>query len=106
MLVDTRLGKLFVEVRGEGTPLCLWHSLLCDGGMWRHQVPALAERYRVINIDAPGHGRSATVRAPFSLDDCVDAAITILDALEVEAAHWAGLSWGGMVALRLALTHR
>ena len=35
--------------------------------MWKAQVAALRERYRVINIDAPGHGRSSAVRQPFDM---------------------------------------
>ncbi|MFK7992009.1 MAG: alpha/beta fold hydrolase [Sandaracinaceae bacterium] len=105
MLIDTRLGRLFVEVRGEGPPLVLWHSLLCEGGMWRFQVPALAERFRVINIDAPGHGRSAPIRRGFSLEECAHAATEVMDALDVESAHWAGLSWGGMTGMRVALAY-
>ncbi len=103
MLVDTRVGRLFVDVRGDGTPLVLWPSLLTDGGMWRFQVPALAERYRVITIDPPGHGRSERRERPFSLEDCADAVLEILDALELDRVHYAGLSWGGMTGMRMAL---
>lgn len=105
MLVETRLGRLFVEERGEGAPVFLWHSLLCDGGMWRFQVPRLAEHYRILNVDGPGHGRSSPIRRPFTLWDCADAAVEVMDALEIERVHWVGLSWGGMVGMRLALTY-
>lgn len=103
MIIDTRLGGLFVERRGDGPPLLLWPSLLCDGGMWRRVLEPLAERFDVINVDGPGHGRSAKVRRAFSLEDCAEAAVAVLDALSVERAHVAGLSWGGMMAMRLAL---
>jgi 3-oxoadipate enol-lactonase len=105
MLIETRLGRLFVEEQGAGTPVVLWHSLLCDGGMWRHQVSALSARHRVINIDAPGHGRSAKIDRRFTMEDCADAAVEILDALAIERAHWIGLSWGAMTGMRLALRH-
>ncbi|MBX3268940.1 MAG: alpha/beta fold hydrolase [Sandaracinaceae bacterium] len=106
MLVETRLGRLFVEVRGEGTPLVLWPSLLTEASMWRFQIPALRARSRTIAIDPPGHGRSAPVRRPYTLEDCVDAACAVLDAVGVEGpADWAGLSWGGMTGMRLALRH-
>ncbi len=105
MRIDTSLGGLYVDAHGEGEPVVLWHSLLCDGGMWRLVEPALAERYRVISIDGPGHGRSAPIHAPFTLEDCADAAVEVLDALEVDRAHWVGLSWGGMTGMRLALAH-
>lgn len=103
MLVETRCGRLFVEVRGEGPTVILWHSLLCDGGMWVGQGEALAARYRVVNIDAPGHGRSSPSRRAYSLEDCVDALFDVMDALDAPRATLVGLSWGGMVGLRAAL---
>lgn len=106
MLIDTRVGRLFVEDSEQGAPLVLWPSMLTDGSMWRFQVPALREAgFRTIVIDPPGHGRSERVRRAYSLEDCADAGVEILDALEVEAADWAGLSWGGMAGMRLALRH-
>jgi len=103
MLVQTRCGRLFVEVRGDGPAVVLWHSLLCEGGMWVGQVGPLAERYRVINIDAPGHGRSAPSTRAYSLEDCVDALFEVLDAVNERSAALVGLSWGGMVGMRAAL---
>lgn len=70
--------------------------------MWDPQVPALAERFRVVRYDARGHGRSPVPDGPYSLDDLVDDAIALLDRLGVAAAHVVGLSLGGMTAMRLA----
>ena len=42
MLIETQCGRLFVDVRGDGPTICLWHSLLADGGMWDGVVAALA----------------------------------------------------------------
>jgi 3-oxoadipate enol-lactonase len=106
MLIETRCGRLFVEEHDPelpGTPVVFWHSLLCDGGMWKAQIDALSGRVRAINIDAPGHGRSAPSKAPYTMDDCVAAALEVLDALKIERCKWVGLSWGGMVGMRLAL---
>jgi 3-oxoadipate enol-lactonase len=105
MLVDTRCGRLFVHESGDGPPVVLWHSLLCDTGMWRFQIPKLAERYRVLSIDGPGHGRSGITHTQYSLDDCVEAALAVLDAAEIDRCAWVGLSWGGMVGMRLAARH-
>ena len=103
-LVDTVCGRLFVEVSGAGPDVVLWHSLLCDGGMWEPQVRELSEHWRVINIDAPGHGRSAPTTRPYTLDDCVTAAEEVIDQVgEGRLVSWCGLSWGGMVGMRLAL---
>ena len=89
---------------GAGRPVVLGHSFLCSGTMWREQVPALAESYRVINVDLRGHGRSSEVTQSFSLYDAVSDVVAVLDAAGIEKAVWCGLSMGGMIALRAALT--
>ncbi|MFI5301649.1 MAG: alpha/beta fold hydrolase, partial [Polyangiales bacterium] len=87
MRVATALGSLFVEDSEElghpsdGKPtILLWHSFLHHGGMWREQLPMLRDRFRVLNVDAPGHGRSEPVRRDFNMTDCAQAALDVLDA--------------------------
>ncbi len=88
---------------GAGRPVVLGHSFLCSGKMWREQVPALAEKYRVLNLDLRGHGKSSEVTRPFSLYDAVSDVVAVLDKVGIGQAVWCGLSVGGMVALRAAL---
>jgi len=96
--------RIYFDDLGSGPPVVLGHSLLCSGEMWGPQVPALAEQYRVINIDQRGHGRSGHLTEPFDLYDMVDDVVAVLDELGVNHAVWAGLSIGGMVAIRAAVT--
>jgi 3-oxoadipate enol-lactonase len=96
--------RFHFEDVGSGPPVVLGHSFLCSGEMWASQIEPLAERYRVINIDARGHGRSGKLSVPFDLYDMVADVVAVLDALEIERAVWAGLSIGGMVAMRAAVT--
>ena len=106
MLIETKAcGRLFVEQRGKSTGpvLVFWHSLLCDGGMWEPVTRELEDQYRIVNIDAPGHGRSSHTRTPYTMDDSVDAAVAVLDELAITRCAWIGLSWGGMVGMRLGL---
>lgn len=109
MYVPTRIGRWFYEERGakrrEGdATIVLWHSFLCDGGMWDGQLADLSALGRVIVFDGPGHGKSEP--APkFSLDDNTRALVDALDELAPGPVVMAGLSWGGMLAMRLALIH-
>lgn len=95
--------SLFYEVSGAGPPVVLGHSFLCSGEMWAPQVGALAERHRVVNVDLRGHGRSGPMDRPFNLYELVDDVLAVLDQEGINRAVWAGLSIGGMVALRAAL---
>ena len=95
--------RIFFEESGCGVPVVLGHSFLCSGAMWEGQVTDLAESHRVVNIDYRGHGRSGAISSSFDLYDLVDDTLAVLDRLGIEQAVWAGLSIGGMVALRAAL---
>ena len=102
--VESHGIRIQFEDVGSGPQVVLGHSFLCSGEMWAPQVGPLAERYRVVNIDQRGHGRSGNVTEPFDLYDMVADVVAVLDTLEIERAVWAGLSIGGMVAMRAAIT--
>lgn len=95
--------KIYYEVSGSGPPVVLGHSFLCSGEMWKPQLPFLGGQNTVINIDLRGHGRSGEICRDFDLYDLVEDVLAVLDQLGVDQAVWAGLSIGGMVALRAAV---
>ena len=80
----------------------LSNSLGATRGMWDPQVPALAERYRVVTYDTRGHGESPAPAGPYTLDDLIDDVIALLDEVGASRAHVIGLSLGGMTGMRLA----
>ena len=50
---------LYYETSGTGFPLVLAHGYCTSINLWQHQMPLLAQRYRVIAYDARGHGLSS-----------------------------------------------
>jgi pimeloyl-ACP methyl ester carboxylesterase len=100
---DSHGIKIHYQDEGKGPPMLLLHSFLCSGEMWREQVAPLAQGHRVLNVDLRGHGSSGPIERPFELRELVDDALAVLDDAGVERAYWAGLSVGGMTALRAAL---
>ena len=73
--------------------------------MWRHQIRALHDNgWRTLATDPPGHGRSNGPGRPFTMDECAEAALQILDATGTHApVAYLGTSWGGFVAPRIAM---
>jgi len=74
--------------------------------MFAPQVDALRSKYRCITWDERGHaGTAADALAPFSYYDSADDLAALLKHLGIERAVLAGMSQGGFLSLRCALTH-
>ncbi len=88
---------------GSGPPIVLLHGLEMDRSLFDHQVEALRDRYRVVTIDAPGHGESALVPLGIDFYGYADMVAGVADQLGIGPAVWGGQSMGGFTILRLAL---
>ena len=95
----------FTDSGGSGEAVLLAHAIGCDHRMWGPIADRLAQRFRVIAMDARGHGKSPVPSRPYSLEILADDAALLLDKLGVAKAHWVGLSMGGMVGQAFALRH-
>ena len=92
-----------VTGHGDAPVLVLSNSLGSTLAMWDPQAASLAERFRLVRYDTRGHGSSPIPPSPYSIDDLGTDVIELLDHLDVERAHVAGLSLGGMTAMWLAI---
>lgn len=99
--------ELAHEVVGpaDGPPVVLAHSIGTSRIVWRAVADELAsaDGARVILLDHRGHGESPIPDGPYALADLAADLVALLDRLEVERAAVAGVSLGGMVAMRAAL---
>src|SRR5689334_16875427 len=94
-------GELAVEVAGRGNPVILVHGWGVDRRMWAHQAAAFRRQFTTITYDRRGCGQS-TAPADHALElEDIDA---ILDELKLKATGIVGMSQGGRVAMRYALT--
>lgn len=100
--VTVQGAPLYYEVRGDGPPLLLIHAGVADSRMWDPQWETLSAEYRLIRFDMRGWGRSTPPDAPFAHHE--DARL-LLDHLDIESAHVAGVSFGGRVAIDFALAY-
>lgn len=103
--IHTNLGDLHVERYGAGPAVLCWPSLFCDGRTLRPMADELSRDHLVLQLDGPGHGKSGGVERRFTMEDCADAAMQVLDAVGVARAAWVGSAWGGHVGVVAALRH-
>lgn len=91
---------------GRGEPVVLLHGILDSHRSWRRTATRLAQRYRVLLPDLPGHGLSGRPDAPYTLGWHCDVLSAWMQAIGVDAAHICGHSYGAGVAMYLLLDHR
>lgn len=89
---------------GEGPAVLFSHGFLMDRTMFSPQVEVLEDRYRCIRWDEPGFG-GTPVPGEFDYWDLADLAVGLLDRLDVDRASLVGMSQGGYLSLRAALSH-
>ena len=102
--VDAPTGQVHVyDTGGEGTPLLLFHQSPTSSIDFFGVFPALqAAGLRLIAIDAPGMGLSDAPDRPSHMDDFVDAAFAVMDALKIERADAVGHHTGAQIAIEAA----
>ncbi|MDQ0218646.1 alpha/beta fold hydrolase [Peribacillus cavernae] len=98
--VDSNGIKVHYNVKGTGEPIVFLHSLGAKSELWDQQVEYFQDNYKVITIDARGHGKTDSC-IPFKVEDCAYDVKAILDYLDIDKAHIVGISMGGHMALEL-----
>lgn len=105
--LDRGDARLYFEDSGSGTPILLTHGFGASTGMWRGQVEAFQDRYRLIPWDMRGHGQT---ECPLDLSHYSQALTdddmaSLLDHLEIDKAVIAGHSLGGFMSLSFNVAH-
>jgi pimeloyl-ACP methyl ester carboxylesterase len=99
---DIEATSIHYEGRGQGYPVAAIHAGIVNMAMWDEQMDALSEYYQMIRYDIRGWGKSAENDQDYSDHGDLYA---LLSFLEVEKAVLIGASFGGGVAIDLALAY-
>jgi len=100
--VDYGDVRMHAVAQGSGPPVLLVHGFAQSHRTWAANMDALARRYRVMAIDLPGFGASTKV-ALGSLEQFENFLAYLLESQGLTSAHVVGHSFGGLLALGLAL---
>jgi pimeloyl-ACP methyl ester carboxylesterase len=94
-------------VRGSGPDVILIHGITSSLAQWYIEIlPALTQHYRVIVYDLRGHGLSEMPAGGYDSETMAGDLLGLMDHLGVESACLVGHSYGGAIALHLAMLER
>jgi len=74
--------------------VCLNHCFSTDHRFWDLTIPVLGD-YRVLRYDSRGHGQTDKPEGDYTLSMMAADVVALLDALNIEQVHFAGISMGG-----------
>lgn len=97
--------ELYYEIHGSGAPLILLHGGFGSTGMFGELLPQIGAGRQVILVDLQGHGRTADIARPLSMQEMADDVAALIGQLGVGQADVMGYSMGGSVALQTAIRH-
>lgn len=97
---------MYYEIHGEGQPLVLLHGAFSAiGTSFRKILPGLSTSRQVIAFELQGHGHTADIDRPLTLEGMADDVAAALQVLGIQKADVLGYSMGSDVALQLAIRH-
>ena len=97
--------NLYYETLGSGRPLVLLHGGLGSGEMFGPILPTLAADHKVILVDLQGHGRTADIDRPISIELMADDIAALITHLGLDKPDVVGYSLGGGVAFFTVAKH-
>ncbi|GAA2365418.1 alpha/beta fold hydrolase [Nonomuraea africana] len=101
--VDVNGVRMWFDERGEGEPLVLLHGGLTDSRDFTGNLDVLAGRFRLLLPERRGHGHTADVPGPLTVEVMARDTIAFLEKIVDGPVRLAGYSAGAMVALGVAV---
>ncbi|MEU8305664.1 alpha/beta fold hydrolase [Actinomadura sp. NPDC048955] len=101
--VEARGIRFHVAGAGEGPPLMFVHGFPQHWYAWRHLVPLLADRYRLVMPDLRGAGWSDAPYRGYGTRDRAADVLALMDALGLDRVGLIGHEWGAWAGFRACL---
>jgi 3-oxoadipate enol-lactonase len=106
--INTKLGTIAIFVKKGNpdiTPIIFLHGVYFDHHLWDNPINVISDR-TIISIDMPWHGESTeNIPTEWTLEECGNMLIEIVNALKIPKIIAIGHSWGSMTILRAAHAH-
>lgn len=98
-VLDFGAGENVIFIHGSGPGVSAWAN-------WRLVIPELKDKYRIIAPDMAGFGFTERKAGEvYNRENWTNQLVEIMDEMGVEKAHFVGNSFGGAMALAMAIEH-
>jgi len=97
--------NLYYETHGTGEPLILLHGAVGASEMFAPVLPSLAAQRQVIAVHLQAHGKTSDADRPMRFESMANDIAELIRHLGLTKTDVLGYSFGGAVALRLAVQH-
>ncbi len=80
------------------------HGMFSNLSLYYFKIaPIIARNYRVVMYDLKSHGMSEKVTTGYDLNSMTDELLALMNSLSFQSTHLVGYSYGGLVALKMAI---
>ena len=97
--------KVFTRIAGQGNPFLILHGWPATADSWLKVQEKLSPNFTVYVIDMPGFGRSESPKEAWGLDEYCNFVLEFLKEEKLEKVYLLGHSFGGRIAIKLAVKH-
>jgi pimeloyl-ACP methyl ester carboxylesterase len=95
-------GKIHYNDQGRGDVIVLLHGYLETSEVWNYFAKKLSEKFRIILVDLPGHGKSDNYGEVFTMEFMATLIKNLLESLNIKKNFLIGHSLGGYITLAFA----
>lgn len=108
MKLNVGAYEIYYEVKGNldaDETIVFLNGVMASVTSWNYQVQALQKDYRIVCQDFKGQLLSDKPEGPYTFEEHAADVVAVLKHLNIDSAHLVGTSYGGEVAMKIAILH-
>jgi 3-oxoadipate enol-lactonase len=104
-IIQTKSTTIHFQLEGkrDAPTIVFSNSLGTDLTLWDGQMADLSKNFQILRYDTRGHGKSGVPEGFYTIEQCANDVLDLLNALNLGRVYFVGLSMGGMIGQYLAL---
>lgn len=104
--LNTEYGDIYYKLygRGDSTVVFINGAAMSTNG-WAPFISTVTKKHKVLLLDLLDQGRTKSIKMDYTLEDQAELLNVVLEELNIDKVHLAGMSYGGKISLTFALKY-